>query len=151
MTKQQVNLTFYTPSWSWCEVRNPGRNTKTGERCKFCQEIKKRGDATRYHCLIYGGDLSVTDGSVRKCRACMCGGIVGTELIEPAPPQPTGKSSEVFKAIRTTLRELKKEFNKLTKLGYPGYIAIEIAIDNILQTWGQSKVVDNGEFDYFLE
>ena len=136
MIKQSIGLTFYTPNWKWCEIENPGRNTKTGDRCKFCQEIKKRGDATRYYCLAYDQDLTVKSGSVEKCCPCM---LEMKQAIEHAMPRlsvPTRKSAnEVFKIVKKTLRDHKQMFANMRKGGYPEKLAYELATENILESW----------------
>ena len=141
MIKQSVGVTFYTPNWKWCEIENPGRGTKTGERCKFCQEVKHRGDATRYVCLIYDQDLAVKDGSVEKCCPCM---LELTERIEHALPHPSGPSrksaNEVFKVVKKTLRDHKKMFGSMRSNGYPEQMAYELATENILESWEPEEI-----------
>ena len=151
MTKQQVNLTFYTPSWNWCEVRNPGRNTKSGERCRFCQEVKKRGDATRYVCVIYNTDLSVRDGSVRKCQRCLSMGSIVDTIHEPAPEVPTGKASDTYRVVKATLKEHNKEYKTLRKNGFPEYIAYDSATAAILDAWKESTPTRDEDFSWILE
>ena len=136
MTKQSVSITFYTPNWKWCEIENAGRGTKTGERCKFCQELKKRGDATRYYCLAYDQDLMVKDGSVEKCCPCMLELREYVEHAQPRPSGPTRKTGhEVFKILKKTLRDHKKQFVAMRKSGYPEQVAYELATSNILDMW----------------
>ena len=136
MIRQSVGITFYTPDWKWCEVRNPGRRTKSGDRCKFCQEVRQRGDATRYYCLVYDQDLMVKDGSVEKCCPCM---LELTERIEHAMPRPSGparkSANEVFKVVKKTLRDHKKQFMSMRKDGYPEQLAYELATEQILEGW----------------
>ena len=138
MIRQSVSMAFYTPNWKWCEIENHGRGrgTKTGERCKFCQEVKKRGDATRYYCLIYDQDLMVKDGSVEKCCPCM---LELTERIEHGMPHSSGPSrksaNEVFKVVKKTLRDHKKLFGTMRKNGYPEQMAYELATEQIIDSW----------------
>ena len=136
MTRQSVRINFSTPNWKWCEIENTGRGTKTGERCKFCQEIKKRGDATRYYCLVYDQDLRVQDGSVEKCCPCM---LELSETVSHAAPRsssPGPKSvNQVFKVVKKTLRDHKKMYMSMRKDGYPEHMAYEIATENIIESW----------------
>lgn len=151
MPKQTVNLSFSTPNWNWCEIRNPGRNTKSGERCKFCKEVKKRGDATRYYCLIYDLDLRVIDGSVAKCQRCVSAQMLCDNIdLEPVPEQKTGKASEAYKIAKATLKEYQSTYKTLRKNGFPEYIAQNEASESVLKSWTEeAPTTDN--FDFFME
>ena len=152
MTRQQVNLTFSTPNWNWCEIRNAGRNTKSGERCKFCQEVKKRGDATRYFCLIYDTDLHVEDGSVAKCRLCKVASLISTDVdIEPVATNKTGKQGDAYKVAKATLKEYKSTYKAMRKEGYPEYFACDATIEQVLKSWGEEAPGQCDDFDFFLE
>lgn len=152
MTKQQVDLTFYTPSWNWCEVKNRGRRTKSGEQCKFCKEVKKRGAATMYYCLIYDENLSVIDGSVRKCAGCLNAGMFSTDKIsEPVPEAPTRKASEACKIAKAVINAHKKEYNALRKGGFPEFLAYDGASANVLGAWQEETTPDVTDYSYILE
>lgn len=152
MTKQQVDLTFYTPSWNWCEVKNPGRKTKSGERCKFCKEVKKRGEATMYYCLIYDEVLSVVDGSVRKSSPCLCAGTFSVDKVtEPVPEPPTRKASEALRTAKSVLNAHKKEYNALRREGMPEFLAYDGATATVIGAWQEETPPDVTDYSYILE
>lgn len=133
MTWKKTNLKYWVPDWQWCEMPNPGNKTKTGERCRFCQEIKKRGDATRYHCLIHNTDLYVEAGSVVKDAACLLWDT--NQATHAAPEVAKAKTPNVAKCVIKSLKEYVKLYKNLREEGYPEYIAIDLALEGMVNQW----------------
>lgn len=133
MTMHTTDLTYWTPNWAWCEIANPDGKTKTGDRCRFCQETKKRGDATRYRCLIHNEDLLVTGGSVKKCGACL---LYKNYTVEQEPPK-IGKLQDtpVAKCVKKSVKEFVSMYNQFRKDGYPEFMAIDLATEWIEDQW----------------
>ena len=72
MPKQRVTVDVITPQWQWCDLQSKKRHgRKTGERCRFCHEMKKRGQNPRYFCLLFNVELTQKGDAVEKTCLCM--------------------------------------------------------------------------------
>lgn len=136
MPIQDLHVRFKTPNWKWCEIANPDGKTKTGERCRFCREIKKRGEATRYTCLIYDKELLVEYGSVVRCGACSCFADFGPQEVIPPELDKKPKRAELSpgQLALKVIKQFKSTYRKYSKQ-YPSDIAIDVTADVLSQEW----------------
>ncbi len=136
MAWKRTDLSYWVPDWRWCELPNPGNKTKTGERCRFCQEIKKRGDATRYRCLIHNCDLYVSGGSVERSISCVIFKDNASTIDPPELEKPKYMDGiTASKIVKKSLKEVSTTYNALRKDGYPEKMSLELAIEEVLDQW----------------
>ena len=145
MPKQRVTVEVYTPAWQWCDLpstRQKGR--KTGERCRFCKEIKRRGQNPRYMCLLFNVELKQIGDAVEKTCLCMRkwkkNDIVA---IDPDPtlasaPQPENSTfdlKDMRTAVQDALVKQKKITQELIDGGIPADTASKIATKQVVEEW----------------
>ena len=135
MARRKTTIDYWVPDWAWCEMPNPDGKTKTGDRCRFCQEIKKRGDATRYRCLIHNQDLLVRGGSVEKASSCLLWKTNQVSQEPPALAKPKSTALSVGKCVIKSLKEFVKQYKSLRKEGYPEYLALDMALEVMTNQW----------------
>ncbi len=133
MSYKKTELEYWVPDWAWCEMPNPGGKTKTGERCRFCQETKKRGNATTYRCVIHNKDLLVTSGSVQKCGACLIFDENASK--EEAPEMGVLSETTPAKCVKKAIQDLEKRFDHYRKAKIPEDVAMELAKEDVLKQW----------------
>ena len=133
MPVQDLHVRFKTPNWKWCEIANPDGKTKTGERCRFCKEIKNRGDATHYKCLIYDKDLMVEAGSVVKCGACL---LFRTNFVEHTPELSKKRTACTAGQIaQKVIKQYSSMYKQMRREGYPADVAVDLTNDLLRQEW----------------
>lgn len=114
MPKQKVTVEVVTPSWKWCNLqssRNP--KCKTDECCRFCREVKKRGDAPRYYCLLFNVELTAKSGSIEK--TCLCTSGWGKNRIIDLMQSPIVDSSDMTIKPKDLKQYITKAIKKVIK------------------------------------
>lgn len=145
MPRQKIVVEVATPQWKWCELQSKAhRNMKTGERCRFCKEVKERGKNPRYFCLLFNVELNQIGDAVEKTCLCMTNWRHNEILdldAEPVDTSPTHEAStelttkDVKVAVREALKAERRMVKDLIKSGIPESTAYEMASKHALDTW----------------
>lgn len=141
MPKQRVTVDVKTPQWRWCDLRNPkDPKYKSGERCKFCREVKERGKCPRYFCLLFNVELSVKGDAVEKTILCMQPWNKNNIIDASAEPQIESPMDMpdmkvIKKAVQDAIRKQRKVANQFIKAGIPAETAYNAASDSVLEDW----------------
>ena len=134
MTTVNLKIRLEVPNWQWCECHGRGYNKKSGERCRFCQEVKRRGSASGYTCLLHDKALWVDEGgNVVKCSACSLWKDWDVDYTQTMPEPEDNKSMKWV--IQQTLKRFKKLYQGFRNEGYPEYLALDASSKQILEEW----------------
>lgn len=134
--KQRVTVEFRTPNWQYCNLQYPGnKKYKTEDLCRFCKEYKKRGEAPRYFCTLFGCDLSSKYGSIEKTELCWTSDQIIDATEDPANVDITFTTKEVGKIVQLSIKKFKRYLISLTNEGFPLSEAITTASNKILDEW----------------
>ena len=142
MPRQKIQVEVATPNWNYCELQNyKNRKCKTGERCRFCKEVKKRGHSPAFVCLLFNVTLDSEGGSVKKTTLCMKNWSkneilnLDEEPNSSAPQEDTVDIKAIRKAVKSSQKMQKKYAVEFIKQGLPISLAYDLANDQVLKDW----------------
>lgn len=145
MPKQRVTVEVYTPSWKWCDIQSYAqKGRKTSERCRFCKEVRKRGQNPRYFCLLFNVELKQYGDAVEK--TCLCTRKWKKNDIVALDNEPTEGSvpkieatqfdvKDLKTAVRDALTKQKKLAQELIDGGIPAETAAKLANKQVMEEW----------------
>lgn len=144
MTRQRVTVDVVTPQWQWCDLqsaKSPGK--KTGERCRFCHEMKKRGQNPRYFCLLFNIELTQKGDAVEKTCLCMRKWKKNQIIDLTAEPskaevpeiEDKPDTRAIKLAVQAALKEQREYADTLYKDGIPMEAADKIATKEVMRRW----------------
>ena len=148
MPKQRVTVDVLTPQWQWCDLQSKKRpGKKTGERCRFCHEMKKRGQNPRYFCLLFNVELTQKGDAVEKTCLCMQNWKKNQIIdltVEPekadvpeteVEPKRKPDVQAIKIAVQDALKEQREYADVLYQEGLPLETADKIATREIMKRW----------------
>lgn len=145
MPKQRVTAEVITPDWKWCDLQNPyDKKYKTGERCRFCQETKRRGQGPRHFCLLFNVELNACGDAVEKTPLCYMKWKKNQIIDLTASPVEEAPSTaidykDVAKMVTASVKDVLKLGKQLTGEGLPVDKSYEIAAQQIIKDWKERQ------------
>ena len=123
MKKLKSTISYYVPSWDFCNKDVGLLNDVSNTLCRFCTKVRGK-----YVCLLHDETLDVESGLVCKATACNKKSAAEIDIAPHSAPTPIVPPQEL---IKQTLNIYTQTVRDLVKQGYPQQIAENVARKNL--------------------